>query len=145
LNAPEKRIDLKIRQGDVFWAGLGAPFGSEPGFRHPIVVVQNDVYNASAIDTVVGCVLTTNMARAGILGNVRLRKNEANLPRACVVNVSQITTVDRARLGEKIGTLSGERIHQIVRGLRLLLEPRSPGTGPIDGPPPSLTGGSSGR
>jgi mRNA interferase MazF len=116
---------LKIRQGDVFWVDLRSPRGSEPGYHHPIVVVQNDVYNASAIGTVVGCLLTSNLSRTRVLGNVLLKKSEANLPRACVVNVSQITTMDRSLVGEKIGTLSKERVGQIFAGLKLLLEPRS--------------------
>jgi mRNA interferase MazF len=116
---------LKIKQGDVYWVTIRPPRGSEPGFRHPIVIVQNDVYNASAIGTVVGCLLTSNLIRARALGNVLLKKFEANLPRACVVNVSQITTLDRSQIREKIGTLSKERVAQIIAGLKLLLEPRS--------------------
>jgi len=116
---------MKVKQGDVFWADLPPPRGSEPGYRRPAVVVQNDVYNASSVATVVVCVLTTNLARARVLGNVLLRKEEANLPEPSVVVVGQVLTLDRSRLIDKIGTLSNERIAQIVSGLKLVFEPRS--------------------
>lgn len=116
---------MKVKQGDVFWADLPSPRGSEPGYRRPAIVVQNDVYNASSVATVVVCVLTTNLSRARVLGNVLLKKAEANLPESSVVVVGQILTLDRSRLIGKIGTLSNERIAQIFSGLKLLLEPRS--------------------
>lgn len=115
---------MKVRQGDIFWVDLRPPRGSEPGYRHPVVVVQNDVYNASAIATVAVCLLTTNPVRARVLGNVLLKKAEANLPKASVVVVGQIKTLDRSQLREKIGTLSGARVNQIVSGLKLVFEPR---------------------
>jgi len=116
---------MKVKQGDIFWADLRPPRGSEPGYCRPAVVVQNDIYNASSMATVVVCLLTTNPARARVLGNVLLKKSEANLPLTSVVVVGHITTLDRSRLGEKIGTLSKERVAQIVSGLKLMFEPRS--------------------
>jgi len=113
-----------INQGDVFWLYTGAPFGSEPGFRRPHVVIQNDVFNASQINTTLICAITSNLQRAQVPGNVRLYKGEANLPKASVVNVSQLLTVDKRMLTEKIGTLSKERIRQILDGLQLITEPR---------------------
>ena len=115
---------MNIRQGDVYWVELGEPRGSEPGYRHPHVVVQNDLFNRSRINTVVLCALTSNLKRAAVPGNVLLEKGEANLKKESVVNVSQIVTVDRADLIEKIGALSSRRIRQIVSGLSLLLEPK---------------------
>jgi mRNA interferase MazF len=115
---------MVIAQGDVFWLDAGTPPGSGPGFRRPHVVVQNDVFNASRIQTTVLCSLTSNLARAKAPGNVLLREGEAKLPRPSVVNVSQIVTVDKSVLTEKIGTLSRQRILEIVAGLRLVLEPR---------------------
>lgn len=114
-----------ISQGDVYWVELGEPSRSGPGFRHPHVVVQNDLFNASAIHTVVVCALTSNLKRAKAPGNVRLAKGEANLPRDSVVNVSQLTTVDKDELVEKIGSLAPERLLEILEGLNLLLEHRS--------------------
>jgi mRNA interferase MazF len=115
---------LVIAQGDVFWLDAGAPRGSGPGFRRPHVVVQNDVFNASRIQTTVMCAITSNLTRAKAPGNLLLQKGEANLPRPSVVNVSQIVTVDKSLLTEKIGALSRQRVLEIVAGLRLVLEPR---------------------
>jgi mRNA interferase MazF len=115
-----------IRQGEVFWVDLGGPRGSAPGYRHPHVVVQNNVFNQSPISTVVVCTLTSNLRRAAAPGNVLLRRGEANLPERSVVNVSQIFTVDKAQLVEKIGALSAERVRSILGGMVLVLEPREP-------------------
>jgi len=115
---------MVINQGDVFWVDLGEPAGSGPGYRHPHVVIQNNVFNRSRINTVVVCVLTSNLKRAQAPGNVLLEKGEANLPQQSVVNVSQIFTVDKRDLVEKIGTLSRQRVRQILDGIRILTEPR---------------------
>lgn len=117
---------MVIRQGDVYWVDLGEPSGSEPGYRHPCVVVQNDVFNQSRIRTVVVCALTSNLKRAEAPGNVLLEKGEANLPKQSVVNVSQIFTVDKTQLGDHIGTLSPRRVRQILAGILLVLTPREP-------------------
>jgi mRNA interferase MazF len=113
-----------IKQGDVYWIDLGEPSGSAPGYRHPHVVIQNDLFNRSRINTVVVCALTSNLRRAEAPGNVLLTPGEANLPKRSVVNVSQIFTVDKSDLVEKIGTLSPQRIREILDGVHLLLEPR---------------------
>ncbi len=115
---------MVINQGDVFWIDLGEPSGSEPGYRHPHVVIQNNLFNKSRINTIVVCVLGSNLRLAGAPGNVLLEKGEANLPKQSVVNVSQIFTVDKKDLGEKIGTLSQRRIRQILQGIPLVIEPR---------------------
>lgn len=112
-----------IRQGDIYWIDLGQPIGSEPAYIHPYVVIQNDVLNRSQIRTVIVCALTTNLRRAKALGNVLLEVGEADLPEHSVVNVSQIFTVDKVLLTEKIGSLSRQRIHQILAGLTLVTEP----------------------
>jgi mRNA interferase MazF len=114
-----------IRQGDIYWVDLGEPLGSAPGFRHPHVVVQNDVFNGSRIHTVVVCALTSNLRWAEAPGNVLLTPGEANLSKQSVVNVSQIFTVDKRQLEEKIGSLSMVRVREILDGIRLVLEPRS--------------------
>lgn len=115
---------MTIRQGDVYWIDLGEPEGSEPGYRHPHVVVQNNVFNKSRINTVVVCALTSNLKRADIPGNVLLKKSEANLKKDSVVNVSQLVTLDKSDLIERIGALSPVRVKQIIAGLKLLIEPR---------------------
>lgn len=115
---------VNIKQGDVYWIDLDEPKGSEPGFRRPYVVVQNNIFNKSRINTVIVCSLTSNVKRAGMPGNVLLKKGEANLQKESVVNVTQIATVDRLELAEKIGTLSSARVHQIIAGLKLVIEPK---------------------
>ena len=113
-----------IRQGEVYWVDLGRPSGSGPGFRHPHLVIQNDLFNRSTMATVMVCALTSNLERAASPGNVPLGKGEANLPRRSVVNVSQVYTVDKAALVKRIGNVSPDRLRQILDGIRLLTEPR---------------------
>lgn len=115
---------MVIRQGDLFWIDFHAPEGSEPGYRHPHVVIQNNFFNHSRINTVVVCALTSNLKRGGAPGNVALKKGEGNLPKRSVVNISQIFTVNKSDLVEKIGTLSKKRMLQILEGIRQLMEPR---------------------
>ena len=113
-----------INQGDIFWIDLGEPSGSEPAYRHPHVVVQNNLFNRSRINTVIVCALSSNLKRAEAPGNVLLDPGEADLPRQSVVMVSQVFTVDKTQLNEYIGTLSNRRVRQILDGMRLLTEPR---------------------
>lgn len=115
---------MVILQGDIYWIDLGEPEGSNPGYRHPHVVVQNNLFNKSRINTVVVCPLTSNIKRAEAPGNVLLNINEADLSKQSVVNVSQVFTVDKSQLDEYIGTLSAARIRQILDGIRLVIEPR---------------------
>ena len=117
---------MVINQGDIFWIELDDPSDSEPVYRHPHVVVQNNVFNRSRINTVVVCALTSNLGRATAPGNVLLEPGEANLPKQSVINISQIFTVDKSQLDEKIGTLSARRVRDILNGIRLLTEPRDP-------------------
>ena len=115
---------MVINQGDIFWIDFKPPNGSESGYRHPHLVIQNNLFNRSRISTVVVCTLTSNMKRASAPGNVALKKGEANLPKKSVVNISQIFTVNKSNLSEKIGTLSKDRISLVLQGIRLLTEPR---------------------
>lgn len=115
---------MVINQGDVYWVELDEPSGSEPGYSHPHVVVQNNLFNQSKIKTIVVCALTTNLKRAEAPGNVLLEKGEANISKPSVVNVTQIFTVDRSQLGEYIGTLSPKCVREILKGIDLVLEPR---------------------
>ena len=115
---------MVINQGDVFWIELRKPKGSEPGYRHPHVVIQNNLFNRSRINTVVVCALTSSLNRGNAPGNVTLNKGEANLPKKSVVNISQIFTVNKSDLSRKIGTLSNYRVIQVLQGIRLLTEPR---------------------
>ena len=115
---------MVINQGDVFWIEFNEPSGSEPGYRHPHVVIQNNLFNRSRVNTVLVCTLTSNLKRSDAPGNVTLNKGEANLPKKSVVSISQIFTVNKSDFSEKIGTLSKDRISQICHGVRLITEPR---------------------
>jgi mRNA interferase MazF len=115
---------VDIKQGDIFWIDFGEPGGSAPGYRHPCVVIQNNVFNKSKIASVVVCALTSNLKRMKAPGNVLLRKGEGNLTKDSVVNISQIVTVDKADLVERIGSLSRTKIADIIEGVKLLIEPR---------------------
>jgi mRNA interferase MazF len=108
----------RIDRGDVFWIGPDDARGPVPSYSHPHVVVQDDVFNHSRVATVIVCALTSNLHRANEPGNVLLDVGEGNLPEQSVVVVSQISSVDKARLGERIGSLSEERVEQILAGLR---------------------------
>lgn len=107
-----------IRRGDLFWIAPEDSHGATPAHSHPHVVVQEDVFNRSRIATVVVCALTTNLHKASEPGNVLLDPGEGNLPQRSVVVVSQISSVEKSRLGERIGSLSSARVDQIVAGLR---------------------------
>lgn len=107
-----------IHRGDLFWIEPDASRGSVPGFPHPHVVVQEDVFNRSRIRTVIVCALSSNLKRLNEPGNVLLEPGEGNLSRQSIVIVSQVSTVDKDRLGDYIGALSSERVEQILAGLR---------------------------
>ncbi|NMO15670.1 type II toxin-antitoxin system PemK/MazF family toxin [Pyxidicoccus fallax] len=109
---------MTINRGDIFWIAADDSRGPAPSYSHPHVVVQDDVFNHSRITTVVVCALTSNLHRASEPGNVLLDPGEGNLPKQSVVVVSQISSVDKARLGERIGSLSDARVEQILAGLR---------------------------
>ena len=115
---------MVIEQGEIYWVDLGEPGGSAPGYRHPHIVVQNNLFNSSNINTVVMCALTSNLKRGLSPGNVVLKKGEANLPKKSVVNITQIYTVDKNDLFEKIGKVNKERLKEILLGIQLLTEPR---------------------
>lgn len=115
---------MVINQGDLYWVDLGEPKGSEPGFRHPFVVLQNDAFNKSKINTVVVCALSSNIKLSQAPGNILLKKGEANLAKASVVNISQVITLNKDELGSKIGQLSKKGVEEIIGGFQFLLKPR---------------------
>ncbi|HEY3121763.1 MAG TPA: type II toxin-antitoxin system PemK/MazF family toxin [Vicinamibacteria bacterium] len=112
---------MVARRGEIWWTDFGLPFGSEPGYRRPALVVQADPFNQSAIRTVVLVPLTKNLALASAPGNVRCRARDTGLRRPSVVNVSQVTVVDKRRLLEKVGTVPGLVLAQVEEGIRLVL------------------------
>lgn len=107
-----------IRRRQIWWVDFAEPRGSEPGFRHPALVLQRDEVNASRIATVVVCVLTSNRALAKAPGNTLLPRTATGLSRDCVANASQIATVDKDDLVEHAGTLSAVLMREVERGLR---------------------------
>ncbi len=110
-----------IAQGEVWWADLGTPAGSEPGYRRPVVVVQGDAFNASSLRTVVCVVLTSNTRWAEAPGNVLLTARATGLPKASVANVSQLVTLDRTDLTERAGRLSASNLELVLAGIDVVL------------------------
>jgi mRNA interferase MazF len=110
-----------ISQGDVWWADLGEPVGSEPGFRRPVIVVQGDSFNRSALRTVVAVPLTSNLRWAAAPGNVRLSARATGLPRDSVANVSQLVALDRSILIERVGRLSSSKLELVLAGIDTVL------------------------
>lgn len=105
-----------IRRGDLFW--IEAESAEAPGIAHPHLVLQDDVFNDSRVHTVVVCALTSNVKRANEPGNVLLLAGEGNLPKPSVLVVSQVSSVAKSLLGPFIGSLSAERVEQVLDGLR---------------------------
>jgi len=112
---------MVVERGQVWWADLGEPAGSEPGYRRPVLVVQSDAFNRSRLRTVLAVVLTSNLRLVEAPGNVLVPAKAAGLPKDSVANVSQIITVDRDFLTEPAGRLRGQLLHDIENGLRLVL------------------------
>jgi mRNA interferase MazF len=110
-----------ISQGDVWWADLGQPVGSAPGYRRPVVVVQNDSFNRSRIATCVVVPLTSNMRWSDAPGNVTLLATDTGLPKDSVANVSQIFTVDRSQLTEPVCRLADAKLELILYGIDVLV------------------------
>ncbi len=112
---------MVIAQGEVWWADLGDPTGSQPGFRRPVVVVQGDAFNASSLRTVVCVVLTSNTRWAAAPGNVLLTPKATGLPKPSVANVSQLVTLDRSALTERAGRLSASNLELVLAGIDVVL------------------------
>lgn len=113
---------MVIQRGEIWWADLAEPRGSEPGYRRPLLIVQADAFNRSRIDTTMGVVITSNLALVEAPGNVLLPKRTSGLPKDSVANVSQVVTVDRTMLTERTGRLSGDLLAAVDSGLRLALD-----------------------
>lgn len=112
---------MVISQGEVWWADLRSPTGSEPGFRRPVVVVQCDALNRSRIATVVCVPLTSNLKWADAPGNVLLGTRSTSLPKDCVANVSQIVALDRTFLTDRVGKLSAAKVELVLSGIDVVL------------------------
>ncbi len=112
---------VKPSQGDIYWVRFGHFGDSGPSGKRPAVVIQNDLLNRSNIRTTVVTLITSNIKLAGVPGNVRLKKGTANLPKTSIVVTSQIATVDKNRLLEKTGTLSREKINEVIKGCQMVI------------------------
>lgn len=112
---------MVVGQGEVWWADLPEPRGSGPGFRRPVVVVQGDALNLSRIATVVCVPLTSNLKWAEAPGNVLLATLTTGLPKDSVANVSQILTVDRSLLFERVGRLQARKLKLVLAGIDVVL------------------------
>lgn len=110
-----------MQRGEIWWASLPSPGGSGPGYRRPVVVVQADPFNRSRIPTVVVAAVTSNQRLAAAPGNVSLSRKQSGLPRASVVNVSQILTVDRSFLTELAGRVPSPEMGEVDEGLGRVL------------------------
>ena len=110
-----------MQRGDIWWATLPEPTGSAPGYRRPVLVVQADDFNRSQISTAVVAALTSNLALAQAPGNVLAKARRTGLPRDSVINVSQLLTVDKRLLSERVRALDSATMAEVDDGLRLVL------------------------
>ena len=113
---------MVVERGDIWWAELPEPRKAEPGFRRPILIVQNDAFNRSRIQTVVAVVLTSNLRLLDAPGNALVPKKLSGLPRDSDANVSQVITLDRAFLAERAARLPSKVMRAVNSGLRLVLD-----------------------
>jgi mRNA interferase MazF len=113
---------MVIRKGSVYWVNFSPAKGSEPMGKRPGLVLQNDLLNDSKLNTVIVAAITSTLKFGDLPGNVKLHKGEANLPRPSVINMTQIKTVDKRNLREKIGTLSKDRMAQVHDGLNIIMD-----------------------
>ncbi len=110
-----------MTRGEIWWVDLGLPVGSEPGFKRPVLVIQDDAFNQSNINTVIVVAITSNLNLAEAPGNLILSKKDSSLPKESVLNVSQMVTLDRSRFLRKAGKLKQARMTAVDEGLRLVL------------------------
>ena len=110
-----------MQRGEIWWATLPSPTASEPGYKRPLLIIQSDDFNRSRISTVIAVVVTSNLHLADAPGNVLLPKKSSGLPKRSVANVSQLITVDKSFLTEKVGTLSPQKLRDVEAGVRLAL------------------------
>jgi len=110
-----------VQRGDIWWAVLPDPIGSEPGYRRPVLIVQSDTFTRSAIRTVLCAAITSNLQLAAAPGNIRIAARSSGLPKPSVINVSQVSAIDRTFLKERIKTIDAELMRQVDDGLRLVL------------------------
>jgi mRNA interferase MazF len=110
-----------VYRGEIWWATLPDPLGSEPGYRRPVLIVQDDTFTQSRIRTVIVVIITSNTRLAEAPGNVLLPREATGLPQDSVANVSQVFTIDKTVLTERIGSLPSDLQEEVDEGLRMIL------------------------
>jgi mRNA interferase MazF len=110
-----------MRRGEIWWASLAPPKGSGPGYRRPVLIVQSNPFNESRIATVIVAVVSSNVALADAPGNVRIARTDSGLKAASVINVSQVLTIDRSVLTQRVRAVPAPILHEVEEGLRLVL------------------------
>ena len=113
---------MGINRGEIWWAALPDPAGSTPGYKRPILIIQANEFNESKISTLIAVAITSNTRLAAAPGNLLLSAKNSKLPKDSVINVSQIITIDKSFLNEKVHTLSNAIMGQVDEGLRLVLK-----------------------
>jgi len=113
---------MGINRGEIWWAALPEPVGSTPGYKRPILIIQSNEFNKSKINTLIAAVITSNTRLEAAPGNVTLSAKNSKLPKESVINVSQVITIDKSFLTEKVHTLSNAIMAQVDEGLRLVLK-----------------------
>jgi mRNA interferase MazF len=111
-----------MQRGEVWWADLGDPVGSAPGYRRPVLIIQSDWYNASRLQTVIVLALSSNLLLADMPGNIKLLAHETGLPKDSVVNVTQIATLDKFALIQRVGAINGMLMVSVENGIRQVLD-----------------------
>lgn len=109
-----------MKRGDIWWASMEEPIGSEPGYRRPVVVVSSNDFNKSKINTVICAVITSNLRLEDAPGNFKIPKSKNGINRDSVLNISQIITLDKEFLTEQVGQLNARQINALNEGLRLI-------------------------
>jgi len=113
---------MVIKRGEIWWAALPEPVGSGPGYKRPVLIIQSNEFNESKINTIIAVVITSNTRLAAAPGNVLLSSKKSKLPKESVINVSQLITIDKSYLTEKIHSLPSSIIAQVDEGLKLVLK-----------------------
>ena len=112
---------MVVKRGEIWWATLDEPSGSEPGYCHPVVIISSNEFNNSQIQTVIVAVITSNLRLADAPGNIILSKKNSGLNQDSVINISQLLTLDKSFITEQIGQLNNNFLHKLNNGIKLVL------------------------
>ena len=110
-----------MMRGEIWWADFGIPFGSETGFRRPVLIIQDDSFNRSKISTIIVIPLTTNLALENAPGNVLVEKEESGLSKDSILVVSQLSAIDKARMMERISRVESNILRDVEYGIHMIL------------------------